>query len=155
MFQSFCLVNALHLPWKLNTHTLWAAFLSHVVRKRCSDVTPTGSVSEVGVIKSGWSNARCYVFVEFSAIRSQPGFDLLYYQSSKRSHLNCAQSEDKMMWPATPLFKRLDPSHRGHFPLEANSEKPPCLLTSVQWQSLSCFSQASSPYLTSRLQRIF
>jgi len=38
VFQSFCLVNALHLTWKLNTRTLWAAFLSHVVRKRCLDL---------------------------------------------------------------------------------------------------------------------
>jgi len=36
------------------------------------------------------SNARCYVSVKFSAFCSQPRFDLLYYQSSKRSHLYCA-----------------------------------------------------------------
>jgi hypothetical protein len=49
------------------------------------------------------SNARCYVSVEFSAFCSQPRFDLLYYQSSKSSHL-CRAQYDWFRWCDQPLL---------------------------------------------------
>ena len=133
---SYCLVNALHLPWKLNTRTLWAAILNHVVRKRCSDISLTDSVSEVGVNKTSFLSCQliqctllCFCRSLCFLLSAEVWLSLLSKQLAQPS-LSRTTWLVWMMWPATPLFKRFVPA-RGHFPLEANSENFPCPLISV------------------------
>ena len=78
------------------------------------------------------SNARCYVSVKFSAFCSQPRFDLLYYQSRSAAIFTAHNMAGLDDVTSHSFVQAVDPAHRGHFPLEANSENLPCPLTSVQ-----------------------